>query len=349
MTTIGTRPYPDDGAAVTGRAAAMPPVTGPGRPGRASRTRLRLAVTAAGGLLAAGMIVLAAAAAAAGAAADRAPHGEPAFGGARPGTATTLTSQANPSTAGGPVIYAAAVRPAPGGGTVAFSDGAAPVPGCGARPVDDAGMATCQVAYPGAGAHAITAAYSGDARHAASTSAALTQRLAYRMQLLGDPAASGTSGPAILVRVVLLDAAGTNVSGPGITVTVTGVSPSPSPGTAPHGILPAVNFGLWPCYQLTINTAGYPAGSYTVSFAAGNDPTTHTAQVVVPLPAGSPGADQPPAPPAPGRPASPAEAPQRPGRRRWRARRARQPRPPPAVSTRRGTASQPSPAAGTGR
>jgi hypothetical protein len=43
-----------------------------------------------------------------------------------------------------------------------------------------------------------------------------------------------------------------------------------------------VNLGLWPCYQLTINTAGYPAGRYTVPFAAGSDPTTHTAQFVVP-------------------------------------------------------------------
>jgi hypothetical protein len=280
MTTIGKRPYPDDGAAVIGRPATMPPVTGPGRPVRASRTRLRLAVAAAGSLLAAGMIVLAAAAA--GAAADRVPHGEPAFGGARPGTATMLTSRVNPSTAGGPVTYAATVRPAPGGGTVAFTDGTAPVPGCGARPVENAGTATCQAAYPGAGAHAITAAYSGDARHATSTSTALTQQVAYRMQLLGNPAASGTSGPAISVRIMLLDAAGTNVSGPGITVTVTGVSPSPSPGTAPDGTFTAVNLGLLPCYQLNINSAGYPAGSYTLSFAAGSDPTTHTAQFVVP-------------------------------------------------------------------
>jgi hypothetical protein len=280
MTTIRTRPYPDDGAAITGRAATMPPLTGPGRPGRLSRRRLRLAVAAAGGLLAAGMITLAAAATA-GSAADRAPHGQPALGSARPGTATTLTSRANPSTAGGPVTYAATVRPAPGGGTVAFTDGTTPVPGCGAQPLDNAGTAICQVAYPGAGAHAITAAYSGDARHAASTSAALTQNVAYRMQLLGNPA-SGTSGPAVPVRVVLLDAAGTNVSGPGITLTVTGVSPSPSPGTAPHGTLTAVNLGLWPCYQLNIDTAGYPAGSYTLSLAAGSDPTTHTAQFVVP-------------------------------------------------------------------
>jgi Bacterial Ig-like domain (group 3) len=281
MTTIRPRPYPDDGAAVTGQAATMPPFIGPGRPGQASRTRLRLAVAAAGGLLAAGTITLAAAAAA-GAAADRAPYREPALGSARPGTATTLTSGANPSTAGSSVTYAATVRPAPGGGTVAFTGGTAPIPGCGAQPVDNAGTATCQVAYPGAGAYAITAAYSGDARHAASTSAALTQHVAYRMQLLGSPAASGTSGSAVLVRVVLLDAAGTNVSGPGIAVTVTGVSPSPSPGTAPHGTLTAANLGLWPCYQLHIDTAGYPAGSYTVSFVAGSDPTTHTAKFVVP-------------------------------------------------------------------
>ena len=44
MTTIATRPSPDNGAAVIGRAATMPPVTGPGRPGRASRTRLHLTV-----------------------------------------------------------------------------------------------------------------------------------------------------------------------------------------------------------------------------------------------------------------------------------------------------------------
>jgi len=280
MTTTRTRPDPDDGAAITGPAATLPPATGPGRPGRAPRTRLRLALAAAGGLLAAGMI--AAAATAAGATADRAPHGQPALGGTRPGTATTLTSRANPSIAGGPVTYAATVRPAPGGGTVAFTDGTAPVPGCGAQPVDTAGTAICPVADPGAGAHAITAAYSGDARHQASTSAALTQQVTYRTQLLGNPAASGTSGPAVPVRIMLLDAAGTNVSGPGITLTVTGVSPSPSPGTAPHGTLTAVNLGLLPCYQLTIDTAGYPAGRYTVSFAAGNDPATHTAQFAVP-------------------------------------------------------------------
>jgi hypothetical protein len=56
MTTIRTRPYLTTVPPSPGRAATMPPITGPGRPGRASRTRLRLAVAAPGGLLAAGMI-----------------------------------------------------------------------------------------------------------------------------------------------------------------------------------------------------------------------------------------------------------------------------------------------------
>jgi Bacterial Ig-like domain (group 3) len=314
MTTIRTRPYPDDGAA------------------------------AAGGLLAAGRITLAAVAAG-GVTADRAPHGEPAL--APPGRARPRRSPpGRPRTAGGVVTYAATVRPAPGAGTVAFTGGATPVPGCGAQPVGNAGTATCQVAYPNSGAYEIIAAYSGDARHAASTSAALTQHVAYRMQLLGHPAASGTSGPAISVRVVLLDAAGTNVSGPGITVTVTGVSPSPSPGTEPHGILTAVNLGPWLCYQLTINTACYPAGSYTVSFAAGRRPdyphgpgcgavtrrvarrgraVGTTGTVPIASASRSTAAAQPPSPGGPGNH-----------------------RPPPAISTRGGTANQPSPAIGIG-
>jgi hypothetical protein len=34
--------------------------------------------------------------------------------------------------------------------------------------------------------------------------------------------------------------------------------------------------------QMTGKQTGGPAGSYTLSFAAGSDPTTHTAQFVVP-------------------------------------------------------------------
>jgi hypothetical protein len=77
-------------------------------------------------------------------------------------TATTLSS-ANPSVAGEQVTYTATVSPAPDGGTVAFADGGTTIAGCGAQPVDTStGKATCQVTYDSTGAHAITAAYSGD-------------------------------------------------------------------------------------------------------------------------------------------------------------------------------------------
>ena len=282
MTTIRTRPYPDGGAAVTGRAATMPPVTGPGRPGRASRTRLRLAVAAAGGLLAAGMIMLAAVAAA-GAAADRAPHGEPALGPARPGTATTLTSRGDPVHGG---RRGDLCRYGPPGARRRHG-GVHRRHHPGSRVRCPAGRQRWHGHLPG------RLPRRGRARdHRRLLREMPGTRPAHRRR---SPSRWPTgcrcsvtrprpapAGPAISVRVVLLDAAGTNVSGPGITVTVTGVSPSPSPGTAPHGTLTAVNLGLWPCYQLTIDTAGYPAGSYTLSFAAGSDPTTHTAQFVVP-------------------------------------------------------------------
>lgn len=246
-------------------------------PARLSRARRYLAAAGAGGTLAAGMLLLAAAAAAAGAF-----HGAPVTGHARHGTATRLTSAAGPSTAGGPVTYAATVRPAPGGGSVAFADGTAPVAGCAAQPVDTDGTATCQVAYPGAGGHRITAAYTGDARYAASASAALTQQVTYRVQQLHGPVGPGPGGPAATVIVELLDAAGTDVSGPQITLTVAGLSPRPGPGLAPGGTFTPVNLGLRPCYRLQVSTAGYPAGTYTVSFTAGTDPVTHTAQFTVP-------------------------------------------------------------------
>jgi len=62
-------------------------------------------------------------------------------------------------------------------GTVAFQDDGATVPGCAAQPVHNA-QATCSVTYRSTSAHAITAAYSGDARDAGSMSPAITLRIA---------------------------------------------------------------------------------------------------------------------------------------------------------------------------
>ena len=130
-------------------------------------------------------------------------------------------------------------------------------------------------------AAASTAAYSSDVSFAASMPATLTQQVSYRTQQLHNPAGSGPGSPAA-VLVELLDAAGADVSGPGITLTVTGLSPHPGPGLAPSGTFTPVNLGLRPCYQVNVDTAGYPPGTYTLSFTAGTDPATHTAQFTVP-------------------------------------------------------------------
>jgi hypothetical protein len=165
---------------------------------------------------------------------------------------------------------------------VTFTDGAAPVPGCAAQPVSPAGTATCQAAYRGPGRHQITAAYTGDPSYAASTSPPLTQQVSYRVQQLHAPAADGPGRAVAAVTVELLDAAGADVSGPGIPLTVTGLWPRPPPGAAPAGPFTAVNLGLRPGYQLDLDTAGYRPGSYTLTFTAGTDPVPHTAVLTVP-------------------------------------------------------------------
>lgn len=250
------------------------PAPGPGRPARLSWARRCLAAAAAGAMLAAGLLALAAAAGV--------PHGESATSHARHGTAITLTSAADPSTAGGPVSYAATVRPAPGGGTVTFTDHAVPVPRCAAQPVSAAGTATCQAAYSSPGRQQVTAAYSGDTSYAASTSAPLTRQVTYRAQQLYVPAGPGPAGAVAAVTVELLDATGADVSGPGIPLTVTGLWPRPAPGVASVGPFASINVGLRPGYQLDVDTARYPAGTYTLTFTAGTDPLPHTAVFTLP-------------------------------------------------------------------
>jgi hypothetical protein len=137
-------------------------------------------------------------------------------------------------------------------------------------------------ASPVTGAAATSAAaHSGDVTFAASMPATLTQQVSYRVQQLHTPGGPGPGSPAA-VLVELLNAAGADVSGPGITLTVTGLSPHPGPGLAPGGTFTPVNLGLQPCYQLNVDTAGYPPGTYTLSFTTGTDPATHTAQFTVP-------------------------------------------------------------------
>ena len=179
------------------------------------------------------------------------------------------------------MTYTATVSPAPGGGTVAFTDGGNPVSGCGSVTVSSTGTATCPVTYTAAGSHTITARYLGDATYQASTSAALTQQVAYKVQLLYSQTSPSTSGSTVPVKLQLLNAAGTNLSASGIKVTVTGLSPSPAPGKAPSGTFTFLTLDQGPGYQLNVKTTGYPPGTYTLSFTVSGDPTVHTAKFVI--------------------------------------------------------------------
>ena len=197
-------------------------------------------------------------------------------------TSTTVTSSVNPSQVGAQVTYTATVSPAPDGGTMAFKDGATTITGCGAQAINAAtGRATCQVTYSAPGTHSITAVYSGNTSFATSTSSLLTQQVAYGVKLLDNKTKPSKSGANVSIKLQLLNATQTNVSSSTIAVTITGFSPSPAPGTPPSGSFSFVTLGDGPGYQLNLKTTKYPPNTYTVSFKAGADPTTHTAQFVV--------------------------------------------------------------------
>ena len=166
---------------------------------------------------------------------------------------------------------------------MAFTDGGRTIAGCGSRAVSPVtGRATCPVTYPGAGMHPIRAVYSGNASFGTSTSPALSQQVAYAVRLLYSTSTAHVSGSTVPIRVALLGAAGNNLSSRGIAVTVTGLTPSPAPGVAPTGAFTFEPRGPnGPSYLLNVRTLRFPPGTYTLSFTAGADPTTHTAPFVV--------------------------------------------------------------------
>jgi hypothetical protein len=133
-------------------------------------------------------------------------------------TATLVVSSVNPSVSGEPLSYTAtvaAVAPASGTatGTVTFMDGASVITGCAAQPLI-VGTASCSVSYPGAGAHAISAVYSGDANFSASTSPILTQTV--------NQGATSTA---------VVSSANPSAAGEGLTFTATVSVITPASGT----------------------------------------------------------------------------------------------------------------------
>jgi YD repeat-containing protein len=89
-------------------------------------------------------------------------------------TTTALASSINPSFVGQPVTFTATVTGSAPTGSVTFRDGLVPITDCGAVPLAS-GQAACLTSALLVGSHSITAIYSGDAGHAASTSPTVVQ------------------------------------------------------------------------------------------------------------------------------------------------------------------------------
>ena len=127
-------------------------------------------------------------------------------------TTTTLASSSNPSTFGGSVTLTATVTGSGPTGSVNFKDGASSIAGCSAAAVS-AGRATCATSALSAATHSITAAYGGDGKNAASTSAALSQVV---NKAVSTTALASSANPSTF---------GNNVT---FTATVAGVAPTGS-------------------------------------------------------------------------------------------------------------------------
>jgi serine protease len=135
-------------------------------------------------------------------------------------TTTSLSSSANPATAGIAVTFTASVSGSAPTGTVAFRDGGTPISGCSAVAIGGSGdtrSAVCTTSALAAGTHTIVAAYGGNATNAASTSAPLSQVID------AAPPVTTTATTTALASSDSRAAAGATVT---FTATVTGSAPT---------------------------------------------------------------------------------------------------------------------------
>ena len=127
----------------------------------------------------------------------------------RAATTTTLTSSPNPSTAGQPVTFTAALSPSTATGTVQFFDGSTSL---GTAAVGN-GTASLSTSSFAAGSHAVTAVYSGDGNFLTSTSFAIVQTviatsIGTSTSLISSPNPS-MFGQTILFTATVVPASGT--------------------------------------------------------------------------------------------------------------------------------------------
>jgi sugar lactone lactonase YvrE len=172
-------------------------------------------------------------------------------------TTTTLGSAPDPSFFGQNVTFTASVNGSVPTGTVTFSDGATPLcTAVGLVSVKGLVSATCTTAALSIGGHPITAAYSGDANNAASTSGVLTQTVNAAATLPGAPTI-GTATAGDGQATVMFAAPAANGSSP-----ITSFTATSSPGNFTGACLPK-------CASITVT--GLTDGvAYTFTVTAAN-------------------------------------------------------------------------------
>jgi Bacterial Ig-like domain (group 3) len=95
-------------------------------------------------------------------------------------------------------------------GTVSFFDDGVPIPGCLAQPLspdETAAIANCDLSFPAAGTHDITAAYSGNPTFLSSTSS--TPRVIVVQPAVPGPDQGGKHGVSLLSKTILVRSSGT--------------------------------------------------------------------------------------------------------------------------------------------
>jgi hypothetical protein len=194
------------------------------------------------------------------------------------GSAPIVVGQSVTFTATVAVTAPGAATPA---GSVSFSADGVGLAGCAGLPVQQ-GQAACTTGGLTAGAHTVTAQYSGDGATAAS-SGSTTQQVGYAMALLYNAGTAVRAGSSYTFKVELQDASGADLSQQSITVTALCVVLQPATTCASplRTLNQAFSFAssrkTAASYSFTLSTKGLASGSYDLVVAVAGDPTRHTA------------------------------------------------------------------------
>ena len=136
------------------------------------------------------------------------------------------------------------------------------------------------------GTHNILATYSGDGTYGFS-SASMNQTVAYGTKLLFNNSKPVHSGAVLPVKLALTDANGADISSADIAVTATSLVdsngnavPLNAAGNANPNDLFRYDSTLGG-YIFNLDTKGLAAGTYTLYYTVGNDPTRHSLTFVV--------------------------------------------------------------------